>query len=268
MRCNERIKFAAVLDRAFALGFDAVCTGHYAQRIDGPDGPQLHRAVDPEKDQSYVLAVLTAPQLAGALFPVGDTVKDDIRAEADRRGLLVANKPDSHDICFIPDRDTAAWLTDRLGPAPADIVDAETGAVLGSTQTAFALTIGQRRGLDLRVPAEDGRPRYVVDVDLAGGRVAVASKEALATATIHGEGVRWCGGAPTDRLDGAVQIRAHAQEVPASVQFAGDALVAHLVEPVYGVAPGQTLVVYVGTRAVCSATISSSEAAAAAGGPR
>src|SRR5947207_10038557 len=117
VRCNERIKFAAVLDRAVALGFDAVCTGHHARLIDG----QLHRSVDAAKDQSYVLGVLTGEQLAKAMFPLGDSTKAQVRAEARSRGLLVADKPDSHDICFIPHGDTARFLTERIGSAPGDI---------------------------------------------------------------------------------------------------------------------------------------------------
>src|ERR1700744_752435 len=106
LRCNEKIKFEAVLDRALALGFDAVCTGHYARIVDG----RLHRAVDVDKDQSYVLAVLRPDQLAAALFPLGDSPKPPGRAEARERGLALADKPDSHDICFIPSGDTAGWL--------------------------------------------------------------------------------------------------------------------------------------------------------------
>src|SRR6059036_2576397 len=128
LRCNEKIKFAAVLDKALALGFDAVCTGHYS-RI---SGGVLHRAADPGKDQSYVLAVLTREQIAHAMFPLGDTPKAEVRAEAARRGLAVADKPDSHDVCFIADGDTRKFLTERLGETPGDIVDAQTGAVVGA----------------------------------------------------------------------------------------------------------------------------------------
>ena len=119
LRCNEKIKFAAVLDRALALGFDAVCTGHYARIEDGV----LHRAADPGKDQSYVLAVLTSEQLSHAMFPLGDTPKAQVRAEAADRGLAVADKPDSHDVCFIADGDTKAFLARHLGQAPGQIVD-------------------------------------------------------------------------------------------------------------------------------------------------
>src|SRR5881394_337962 len=127
LRCNEKIKFAAVLDRAVALGFDAVCTGHHARLAGG----RLYHSPDPAKDQSYVLAVLTPRQLARAMFPLGDSTKAAVRAEAAARGLAVAAKPDSHDVCFIPGRDTRAFLAGHLGSAPGPIVDT-TGAVLGT----------------------------------------------------------------------------------------------------------------------------------------
>ncbi|HVU93322.1 MAG TPA: tRNA 2-thiouridine(34) synthase MnmA, partial [Jatrophihabitans sp.] len=127
LRCNEKIKFAAVLDKALALGFDAVVTGHHARLVDG----RLLRSVDAAKDQSYVLAVCTREQLAHAMFPLGNSTKAEVRAEAAARGLAVADKPDSHDICFIADGDTRGFLRQRLGEEPGDIVDAATGAVLG-----------------------------------------------------------------------------------------------------------------------------------------
>ena len=125
VRCNERIKFSALAARALALGFDAVATGHYARLSDG----RLRRAVDADKDQSYVLAVLTAGQLRHAAFPIGDTPKSQIRAEAARRGLSVAEKPDSYDICFIPSGDTRAFLGERIGVRRGPVVD-QGGAVL------------------------------------------------------------------------------------------------------------------------------------------
>src|SRR5487761_1625697 len=123
LRCNEKIKFAAVLDRAVALGFDAVCTGHHARLEAGAGGTRLRRSVDPGKDQSYVLAVLTGGQLGRAMFPLGDSTKAQVRQEAAARGLAVADKPDSHDVCFIADGDTRKFLTDRLGETPGPIVD-------------------------------------------------------------------------------------------------------------------------------------------------
>ena len=136
LRCNEKIKFAAVLDRALGLGFDAVATGHYARLRTGDDGlVEMHRAVDHGKDQSYVLGVLDQRQLRHSLFPLGDTAKPAVREEAARRGLLVADKPDSHDICFVADGDNAGWLDEKLGDrAPnrgGDIVDSGSGEVLG-----------------------------------------------------------------------------------------------------------------------------------------
>src|SRR6266540_1737783 len=148
LRCNEKIKFAAVLDRAVALGFDAVATGHYAQLRTGADGPiELHRSVDQAKDQSYVLGGLTQGQLAHSMFPLGDSVKGDVRREAAERGLLVADKPDSHDICFVADGDNAGWLAEKLSDlAPnrgGDIVDHASGEVLGQHGGTFGYTIGQ-----------------------------------------------------------------------------------------------------------------------------
>ena len=168
LRCNEKIKFSAVLDRALELGFVAVATGHYAQIKQGPHGIEMHRAVDPLKDQSYVLGVLTQEQLSHSFFPLGGDYKPAIRAEAEARGLITAKKPDSHDICFIPDGDTAGFLVGKLGEQSGVIRDAASGEVLGQHRGTFTVTIGQRRGLNLTTPAEDGQPRYVVDV----GRVA------------------------------------------------------------------------------------------------
>ncbi len=133
VRCNERIKFAAVLERGLALGFDAVATGHYARLVQG----QLHRAADPAKDQSYVLGVLTAEQLRHCLFPLGDSRKDEVRAEAAARGLSVAAKPDSYDICFIPDGDTSGWLRrhggDRSGKLWTRCPAMSSAAITAST---------------------------------------------------------------------------------------------------------------------------------------
>ncbi|MFM7874140.1 MAG: tRNA 2-thiouridine(34) synthase MnmA, partial [Actinomycetota bacterium] len=161
LRCNEKIKFAAVLDRAKAMGFDGVVTGHYAITKESESGKLLYRAKDPLKDQSYVLAVLNREQIEGAFFPLGDTTKDDVRKEATRRGLTVANKPDSHDICFVPSGDNAGWLRDRLGSEVGPIVD-ETGEKLGEHKGAYTYTIGQRRGLGITTPTPSGEPRYVL----------------------------------------------------------------------------------------------------------
>ncbi|MCK8610267.1 tRNA 2-thiouridine(34) synthase MnmA [Agromyces sp. C10] len=264
MRCNERIKFAALLEKALALGFDAVCTGHYATIVtDAAGHRELHRASAWAKDQSYVLGVLTAEQLAHAYFPLGDTPsKQLVREEAARRGLSVAQKPDSHDICFIPDGDTRGWLGDKVGIAPGDIVD-RSGEVVGTHDGAHAYTVGQRRGLRLGTPAPDGRPRFVLEVRPKENTVVVGPKEALAVAEIAGARFTWAGRPPAEPAESfacEVQIRAHADPVPAVARVTTDAAgTAELVvtpdEPLGGVAPGQTAVVYVGTRVLGQCTI-------------
>ncbi len=260
VRCNERIKFAAVLDRALALGFDAVATGHYARLLPGVDGVELHRAADPTKDQSYVLGVLTSGQLAHAVFPLGESLKTDVRVEASRRGLAVAGKPDSHDICFIPDGDTAGFLRDRLGQRPGRVVD-EAGQQLGRHDGAYGYTVGQRRGLGIGTPTADGRARYVLSIEPVDGTVTVGSRERLAVDRVEGASPRWCG-RPASSLRGHVQLRAHGEPLPALVDVAGDRLVATLEQPAVGVAPGQSLVMYDGTRVVGSATITAAGARA------
>jgi tRNA-specific 2-thiouridylase len=207
------------------------------------------------KDQSYVLGVLTQEQLAHSLFPLGDTTKDVVRAEAARRGIQVAQKPDSHDICFIPDGDNAGWLGEKLGPKPGTIVD-EDGTVLREHDGAYAFTIGQRRGLRLGVPADDGKPRFVLDIEPVSGTVTVGSRESLVVDALDCIKPLWCGTAPAGSLDCTVQLRAHGDEHRATVHVAGDDVRVDLHDPASGIAPGQACVIYDGTRVVGSATIS------------
>jgi tRNA-specific 2-thiouridylase len=261
LRCNEKIKFAAVLDRALGLGFDAVATGHYARLRSGADGlVELHRAVDAGKDQSYVLGVLDQDQLRHSIFPLGGSTKDAVRAEAARRGLLVADKPDSHDICFVPDGDNAGWLREKLGErAPnhgGPIMD-EAGLEVGRHDGTFAFTIGQRKGLRLGRPARDGRPRFVLDIEPVSGTVTVGPRERLAVTRLTGTRPRWCGTAPA-ALDGThvtVQLRAHGDAHRARVEVGDRDIEVELLDPAYGIAPGQAAVIYEGTRVVGSATI-------------
>lgn len=292
MRCNERIKFAAVLEKALALGFDAVATGHYAHIVTDEHGNrELHRASDEAKDQSYVLGVLTTEQLAHSMFPLGTTPsKAVVRAEAASRGLTVAQKPDSHDICFIPDGDIRGWLADRIEPAEGAIVD-RSGATVGSHDGATSFTVGQRRGLNLGVPAPDGRPRFVLEVRPRTNEVVVGPREALAIRELAGRRFTWAGLDPVasgittaapdapDALlpfDCHVQVRAHADPVPAVARViavpaeadGSDApagrsheLVVEISEPLLGVAPGQTAVIYVGTRVLGQCTIDRTVAA-------
>ncbi|MEH3034570.1 MAG: tRNA 2-thiouridine(34) synthase MnmA [Aeromicrobium erythreum] len=263
LRCNEKIKFAAVLDRAVALGFDGVVTGHYAQVRDGAEGVELHRSRDAAKDQSYVLGVLTQDQLRRSHFPLGGSVKTDVRAEAAARGLQVATKPDSHDICFVADGDNAGWLAEKLGPRPGAIVD-ESGTVLREHDGAYAYTIGQRRGLRLGVPADDGRPRFVLDIEPVSGTVTVGPREHLLVDVLEGDRPLWCTAPPSGPLECTVQLRAHGAEHRARVTVDGGAVHVELHDPAEGIAPGQACVVYEGTRVVGSATITRTRRTAAA----
>lgn len=283
MRCNEKIKFAALLDKAIALGFDAVATGHYATLVDGPNGRELHRASAWAKDQSYVLGVLTDQQLARCYFPLGDTPsKALIRAEAEDRGLQVAKKPDSHDICFIPDGDTRGWLSDHLQREPGEILD-ESGEVIGTHDGALGYTVGQRRGLQLGRPALDGQPRYVLSIRPVSNQVVVGPKEHLGIGRIAGGRFSWAGDPGQDlreTFECEVQIRAHADPVPARASLqpilpeertelhradASHEVVVDIdlerAEPLLGVAPGQTAVLYVGTRVLGQFTIDRAVAA-------
>jgi tRNA-specific 2-thiouridylase len=261
VRCNERIKFEALLDKALALGFDTVCTGHYARLVDSPNGMScsLHRAVDPAKDQSYVLAVLGQARLRRVMFPLGDTFKEDVRREAAQRGLQVADKPDSHDICFIADGDTSGWLADRLGRRPGPVED-EEGRLLGEHDGAYNFTVGQRRGLRLSRPAPDGRPRYVLEVRPASNTVVVGSRAALAVRNLTGSVPVWCD-VPVVGERVGVQVRAHGAEVPGDVVHIGpDVVQVRTQTALDGVAAGQTLVLYKGTQVRGAATISAARA--------
>lgn len=259
MRCNERIKFAALLDRALALGFDAVCTGHYATILTDPEGNlELHRSNELAKDQSYVLGVLTTDQLRHAMFPLGATAsKSEIRAEAAARGLPVANKPDSYDICFIPEGDTRDWLNEFVDAKPGKIVDT-SGQVVGEHDGAVGFTIGQRKGLRLGRPAPDGKPRYVLSIRPKTAEVVVGDHELLAVNQLSGSRFSWCGLAPANPeswLDVTVQVRAHGEQVPARARIAAGQLEVALVDPLIGVATGQTAVLYQGTRVLGQLTI-------------
>jgi tRNA-uridine 2-sulfurtransferase len=255
VRCNERIKFSALSARALALGFDAVATGHYARLSDG----RLRRAADAEKDQSYVLAVLTTEQLRHALFPVGDTPKPQIRAEAAERGLTVADKPDSHDICFIPSGDTQVFLAEKIGVRRGAVVDA-SGAVLAEHDGVHGFTIGQRKGLGIAGPRPDGRPRYVTAIDARTATVTVGAAADLDVWHVSGQRPVFTSGvAPAGPVECALQVRAHGGVVDAVAELVGDRLEARLREPLRGVAPGQTMVLYrpdaEGDEVIASATI-------------
>ncbi|SDC61947.1 tRNA 2-thiouridine(34) synthase MnmA [Actinokineospora iranica] len=245
LKCNERIKFEALLDKAIALGFDAVCTGHYARLalVDGK--PELRRSADLAKDQSYVLASLTADQLARAMFPLGDSVKADVRVEATERGLAVAEKPDSYDICFIPDGDTRKFLTAKLGARPGHLVDDETGAVLGVHAGVHGFTVGQRHGLGIDTPAPDGKPRYVLSLEPVNGNVRVGSADRLAVSEIVASRPIWPSGTPlAGTVDCVAQVRAHGGTSDAQASLVDGQLLVRPTGDLRGVAPGQAVVLY------------------------
>jgi tRNA-uridine 2-sulfurtransferase len=255
VRCNQTIKFAALAERALALGFDAVATGHYARLSAG----RLRRAVDRDKDQSYVLAVLSAEQLRHAVFPVGDTPKPEIRREAARRRLAVADKPDSHDICFIPSGDTRAFLGERIGLRPGNVVDAD-GHVLARHAGVHGFTIGQRKGLGIPGPGPDGRPRYVTGIDAQKHTVRVGAAEDLEVWELTGRApVFTSGAAPRGAFACEVQVRAHGGIAPGVAEVSGAQLRVRLGAPLRGVAPGQTAALYrpdpAGDEVIGSATL-------------
>ncbi|GAA0533975.1 tRNA-specific 2-thiouridylase MnmA [Saccharopolyspora subtropica] len=245
LTCNEKIKFEALLDKAMALGFDAVCTGHYA-RLSIVDGvPELRRSRDEGKDQSYVLASLTAEQLRHSMFPLGDSLKSEVRAEAAERDLAVARKPDSHDICFIPDGDTRGFLESKLGRKPGKLVDADTGAVLGEHNGVHGFTVGQRKGLGIDAPAPDGRPRYVLSLEPVSGTVRVGSADRLLVTEIDAKRPMWPAGRPLDGpTECVVQVRAHGGTAEAVAEADADGIRVQLRSPLRGVAPGQAIVLY------------------------
>jgi tRNA-specific 2-thiouridylase len=248
-----------VLDRAVALGFDAVCTGHYARIERSDHGVELHRAVDLAKDQSYVLGVLTTAQVGRSFFPLGGSTKTEVRAEASRRGLAVAEKPDSHDICFIPDGDTAGFLERRLGARPGPIVT-EDGAEVGEHRGTHTFTVGQRRGLRLGNPAEDGQPRFVLDIAPVTNTVTVGPRSSLAVRRITGRRPIWAAARPVGPRRCLAQVRAHGEPMPAELippaaHDENPTLQVILDSPATGVAAGQAVVIYDGSRVLGSATI-------------
>jgi tRNA-specific 2-thiouridylase len=244
--CNSDLKFSTLLDRARGLGAEHVATGHYARVEQRADGRwQLRRSADSEKDQSYFLFSLTQDQLARAVFPVGGLAKPDVRLHARRLGLSVAEKPDSQEICFVPDGDYAAFVA-RNEPAVARagaIVD-ERGHELGRHGGVHRFTVGQRKGLGVSSPA----PLYVLKIEAESGTVTVGDRSALDKRTLTASGVNWISAeAPADWLDVSAQIRHRHRPASARVRALASARAElEFVEPQPAITPGQAVVFYDG----------------------
>ena len=262
LNCNTFIKFDAFLTRALALGADAIATGHYARRVRGPDGVALHRAVDAEKDQSYVLYTIGRQALQRARFPVGALQKQEVRDIAARHRLPVAEKPDSVDICFVPDGDYRSFVRRALPDRPGVMVDG-SGATLGEHAGVQHFTIGQRRGLGLTT----GRPTYVTALDSDRNVVHLGSADDLLVGALEAHDVHWLIDSPRDEIEVAVQWRYHSTPMPARVRVQPDGRVAvRLRRPARAVAPGQAAVFYRGDRVLGGGTIARTERATPASG--
>ncbi len=257
IRCNQTVKFRDLLAVARDLGAECLATGHYVRRIDGKHGAELHRGIDPAKDQSYFLYATTREQLEYLRFPLGGLTKSAVRAHATRLRLDVAAKPDSQDICFVPGGDYASVVR-RVRPeadAPGDIVD-YTGRVLGRHAGIVGYTIGQRRGLELGGLRE---PLYVVGLDAGRRQVIVGPRAALAVSGVTLADFNWLGDTAAAEPGGElVEVKVRSMAVAARARLTGSnerSLIFD--EPEYGVAPGQAAVIYAGSRVLGGGTIAS-----------
>ncbi|MGK2911285.1 MAG: tRNA 2-thiouridine(34) synthase MnmA [Sphingobium sp.] len=253
VKCNMGVKFTDLFALARDLGADCLATGHYVRRVIGPHGAELHRAVDPARDQSYFLFATTAPQLDYLRFPLGGLPKPQVRAIAEELGLAVALKPDSQDICFVPDGDYAKIVrsvrpdADEGGP----IVHVD-GRELGTHRGLIHYTVGQRKGLEIGGQAA---PLYVIRLDPARRAVVVGPKAALAVASASLTDINWLGGDFSGSL--TAKVRSMARPVPARLESGRLIFDA----PEFGVAPGQAAVLYDGERVLGGGWIAETEAA-------
>lgn len=253
VRCNQRVKFRDLLNTARELGAEALATGHYVRRVEGRDGAELHRAIDPAKDQSYFLFATTRDQLDFLRFPLGGLTKPETRALAQRHGLEVATKPDSQDICFVPDGDYAAVVA-KLRPGsvePGEIVHVD-GRVLGRHRGVVHYTVGQRKGLGIGgIRGAEEEALYVVRLEPAQRRVVVGPRRDLARTRVRVRDVNWLGPALADGEALPVQVKLRSAQ-PASEALwrsgADGTAEVELAAAQHGVAPGQACVVYQGDR--------------------
>ena len=257
VRCNQNVKFKDLLATARDLGADCMATGHYIQRIMGANGPELHRAVDPGKDQSYFLFTTTPEQLDYLRFPLGGWSKDLTRQHAERLGLIVAEKPDSMDICFVPGG-SYAKVVEKFRPgalSAGDIVHID-GRVLGKHNGIINYTVGQRRGIGVGGGhTENNSPLFVVGLRPDKNQVVVGPYEALARDTVYLKECNWLMDIPADGL--AVDIKLRSAQPPLPATLFQDRAV--LKQPAFGVAAGQACVCYIGNRVIGGGWITASE---------
>ncbi len=243
VRCNQTVKFRDLVERAHEIGADALATGHYVRRLMGPEGAELHRAVNDAKDQSYFLFATTRAQLDFLRFPLGAMSKDETRAHAERFGLPVASKPDSQDICFVAGGDYAD-IVRKMRPGavrPGEIVHLD-GRVLGRHEGVIDYTVGQRRGLNIG----GGDALYVVRIEADAARVVVGPKEALAETRVRLSDINWLDTPTAPRNGRAIQVKLRSMQPLVDAHIDGDEVI--LDAPIAGVAPGQACVFYDGTR--------------------
>ena len=250
VRCNMGPKFTDLLRMAKELGADCLATGHYVRRVNGTAGAELHRALDPARDQSYFLFATTEEQLSFLRFPLGGLPKDEVRRIAGEFGLRVAAKPDSQDICFVPDGDYARIVRSLRpeGARPGRIVHAETGEALGEHAGVIHYTVGQRRGLEIGGQAE---PLYVVGLDAEAAEVRVGPRRMLAVSAAYLTETNRIGLLPDAPL--TAKVRSMARPIPIVLEGLlgdGEATTIRFAEPESGVAPGQAAVLYAGDRVV------------------
>ncbi|HKU05906.1 MAG TPA: tRNA 2-thiouridine(34) synthase MnmA [Bradyrhizobium sp.] len=262
IRCNMGPKFTDLLAMARELGADCLATGHYVRRVEGAGGPELHRAADPARDQSYFLYGTTGQQLDFLRFPLGGLPKSETRRLAEAAGLRVAAKPDSQDICFVPDGDYARVVRQIRpdGEAAGEIVHAATGEVLGEHRGVIHYTVGQRRGLEIGGQAE---PLYVVRIEAGPRRVVVGPRRMLAVAGARLVETNRIGPLPDAPL--TAKVRSLARPVPVTLEGPlgnGEATTIRFADPEYGVAPGQAAVIYCGERVVGGGWIDATEPSA------
>jgi tRNA-specific 2-thiouridylase len=254
--CNQSVKFTDLLTLARDLGADCLATGHYVRRVTGTTGAELHRAADPARDQSYFLFATTRDQLDYLRFPLGDMPKAAVREIAHELKLAIADKPDSQDICFVPNGDYAS-VVKKIRPeaaAEGEIVDTE-GRVLGTHKGLIHFTVGQRKGIEIGGQPE---PLYVIRLEPLSRRVVVGPRSALAVRSARLGGLNWLG---EDQRDGlSAKVRSMAK--PAPVRFDGDSI--HFEFPEFGVAPGQAAVLYSGERVLGGGWIEDTVSAEAA----